>query len=170
MALIVEDGTGKSTAESYLSEADGDSYHTAHANSTDWSGATTGEKEIALRRASQYLDMVYGAQWKGSRANEDQALDWPRVWADDRDDVAILHTELPQRLKDACAEAAERMLTEEMMPVQADPGVLQSSSVKVGPISTSKTYQGGRTPGKGYPKVEALVRGLLKVTGMVSRG
>ena len=34
MALEVEDGTGKSTAESYISVADATTYHTARGNST----------------------------------------------------------------------------------------------------------------------------------------
>lgn len=170
MALVVEDGSGKADAESYLSEADADAYNTAHSASTDWSGASTVEKEVALRRATQYLDMEYGARWKGMRSNEDQALDWPRYDADDRDEVVLDSNEMPQRLLDATAECAERFITEDMLPDQTDPGVVTSTSVRVGPLSEAKTYSGGKEPGKGYPVVEALLRGLLAVQGMVVRG
>ena len=67
MSLIVEDATGLSTAESYLSVANADTYHASYTGSTAWSGASTGTKERALRRATQYLDSVYGGRWLGER-------------------------------------------------------------------------------------------------------
>ena len=70
MVLIVEDGTGKADAESYLSVADADTYHTKHGDSADWDGASTGDKEEALRMGTQYLDATYNTLWIGSRANE----------------------------------------------------------------------------------------------------
>ena len=66
MALIVEDGTGVSGAESYISVVDADDYHTNHGN-TSWGSADTTAKEIALRKASEYLDGKYGKRWLGIR-------------------------------------------------------------------------------------------------------
>ena len=56
MALVVEDGTGKTDADSYLSLVDADAYNLAHSASTDWNGAVEAVKEKALRLATQYLD------------------------------------------------------------------------------------------------------------------
>ena len=44
MALVVEDGTGLDTAESFISVADADTYHTEwNADPTAWTGATTAQ-------------------------------------------------------------------------------------------------------------------------------
>lgn len=79
MALIVEDGTGKSDAESYASVAQADQYHVGLGNS-DWSALDTTQKEQALRRASEYLQQVYAGRWAGYRTTDAQALDWPRSY------------------------------------------------------------------------------------------
>ena len=57
MSLIVEDGTGLDTAESYVSVVDAGTYCTAH-GLTAWTG-TDGVKESALRNATQYIDTMY---------------------------------------------------------------------------------------------------------------
>ena len=74
MALVVEDGTGLSTAESYISVADADTYHSDRGNAL-WTG-TDAVKEEALRQATEYLDATY--DWKGSISLTTQALNWPR--------------------------------------------------------------------------------------------
>lgn len=76
MALIVEDGTGKPDAESYCEVADADAYHAKMGN-TAWASVSAEDKEIALRRATQYLDAVYA--FPGYKLNYNQALNWPRV-------------------------------------------------------------------------------------------
>ena len=53
MTLVIEDGTGKSNAESYISVADADTYHSNRGN-TDWAALTTAEKERLLRIATDY--------------------------------------------------------------------------------------------------------------------
>jgi hypothetical protein len=169
MALTVEDGSGLANANSYLSVADADTYNTNHTNSTDWGNASTAEKEQALRRATQYIDMMYGARWKGIRVYETQALAWPRANVTDYDGYLIDHDEMPQKLKDACAEAAERLITEEMMPDQSDTGTVKSRSVRVGPISESLAYTDGDPSEKAYPKVDKLLRELLQTTGLIRR-
>ena len=76
-SLIVEDGTAKPDAESYISAADASTYHAARGN-TDWAALTTLAKERALRRATDYMLQVYSLQWAGVRHTTTQALDWPR--------------------------------------------------------------------------------------------
>ena len=170
MALIVEDGTGKSDAESYLSVADADTYHTKHGDSSDWSGASTAEKEEALRMATQYLDATYNALWIGTRANETQVLDWPRSDAEDTDGFVIASDTLPKAIEDATAEAAVRHITETdgLFPDVSTPGSIKSYKVKVGPVEEATEYVGGNPQVKAFRIIDSLLRGLI-TSGRVQR-
>ena len=66
MALIVEDGTGLETAESYASVAQADA-RLAALGMTNWATLTTTEKEQALRRATVAMVQFFGGRWKGAR-------------------------------------------------------------------------------------------------------
>lgn len=77
MAIIVEDGTGKVDAASYVSVAEADAYFSAHLYGTGWTGATTQQKEAALVMATRGIDA--GMEFKGSQIGLGQALEWPRV-------------------------------------------------------------------------------------------
>jgi len=162
MALIVEDGTGKSDAESYISVADADTYHAAQTGTTDWSGATTDNKEMALRRATRYLDSVYRLQWQGQRKLDTQVLDWPRYNVYDADDFDVDCDSLPAKLEQATAEMALLALSEDLLPDLSDPGTVKASKVKVGPIEESVTYAGGgNEPFKRYRKAELLLQEFM---------
>lgn len=170
MALIVEDGSGKTDADSYLSVTDADTYHTNHSSSTDWSGATTAVKEKALRLTTQYLDVRYDGLWKGVRSNENQALAWPRTYVEDSDGYYFESNEMPQRLKDATAELALRVVEgDTLLDDISKPGTIRSQSVSVGPISKSIEYAGGYNQVKKYQLIDGLVRPLIGV-GVLERG
>lgn len=77
MALVVEDGTGRADAESLISEADADAYHSARGNSA-WTGASA-IKEAALRKAADYMEQAYRLRWAGYRTTNVQRLSWPRA-------------------------------------------------------------------------------------------
>ena len=166
MALVVEDGTGLPNADSYLSIVDADAYHASHGAPVAW----TGDKETALRRATQYLDAVYGQRWKGTRLEDDQALDWAR---DDVevDSVILDAAPLPRALKEACAELALRHLTEAsgLLPDVDTERDVASESVDVGPISVSTSYAGAKPTYKRFSIVEALLRRLLLPAGRLVR-
>lgn len=167
MAIIVEDGSGLSTAESYLSVADCGTYHTNRGNAA-WTGADSA-KEIALRKATQYLDAVYGRSFQGTRVTVTQALAFPRYDVE-IDGFVLTSTTIPQKLKDATAELAVRALTEDLLADQDTPGSIESESVTVGPISTSTTYAGGRAQQAAYPYVEALIAELIGGGTLIRRG
>lgn len=76
MALIVEDGTGKDDAESYIDVTYADAYWVNH-NNTDWAGYLTEAKEAALRYATRWMDGRFS--YIGDLLQVDQALGWPRV-------------------------------------------------------------------------------------------
>ena len=77
LTLVKEDGTGLANANSYASAADGDAFHEGHVWASSWTGATTGTKESALVMATRFIDACY--QFGGHKANDDQALQWPRA-------------------------------------------------------------------------------------------
>jgi len=164
MALVVENGTGLANADSYLSVADADAYHTNHSNSVTWSGATTANKEKALRLATQHLDAKYETRWVGTRWSITQALNWPRSYVVLYDIYSISTTTIPQQLTDACAELALKQLSDtDLMPDLTNPGTISSESVSAGSVSTSTTYVGGgKSQLKRYRLVETLLRQLIK--------
>lgn len=109
MALVVETGTGSASSESYASVSDCASY--ASARGLTFPASPEEPAEQALRRATQWLDAVYRYSFPGARTNgRDQALQWPRINAYDREDEAIASDEVPREIIDACCEAAIREL------------------------------------------------------------
>jgi hypothetical protein len=79
MTLIVEDGTGLSNSESYVSVVDCISYCTRQGLTFDIS---LNDPEAALRRAAQFLDYTFRMRFPGTRAKRRaQALEWPRIGA-----------------------------------------------------------------------------------------
>lgn len=125
MALIVEDGTGLSTAESFVSVANADTYHDGRGN-TDWTDANTTQKEEALRRASSYLTDRY--RWQGLPYNgRTQALAWPRKGILDEEGYDVDETEIPEEVKRATYELA---LLELGTPGYLSPVVVVSDKVK----------------------------------------
>lgn len=72
MALIIEDGTGKSDAESYASAEDLALYAVKFGVTIPVEAPA---QEALLRRAALAMD---GMTWKGRKSNSEQALSWPR--------------------------------------------------------------------------------------------
>lgn len=83
-----EDGTGLSGANSYANVADGDSYHGGHLYATGWTAAVTATKESALIMATRLIDACY--RFNGFKANNTQALQWPRMRCLDPDRAEII--------------------------------------------------------------------------------
>jgi hypothetical protein len=120
MALIVEDGTGKADAESYISVADASTYHTARGNAAWAALASDTVREQCLRKATDYMTQTYRLRWGGYRVSGTQALDWPRnfVMREDFQSASINgyqmlggnyyypNDEVPTEVKNACAELA----------------------------------------------------------------
>ena len=108
MSLIVEDGSGMANAESYISVANADTYHSNLGN-TAWASLTTTVKEQLLRKATNYMVQVYRQSWAGYRKNDTQALDFPRIAVPLWDTGVYSYypdDEVPKEVKDACCEFA----------------------------------------------------------------
>lgn len=148
MALVIEDGTGKPDADSYVSVADCEAY--AAANNLTFAG-TESEQEGRLRRATRYLDTEY--QYKGQESTETQALAWPR-------DVAP--GVIPKQIKDACCELACKAGD---LWADVDPRAIVSQTV--GPISTTyaEPVNGGQ---KRFAAVDSMLRCWIDGRGLWS--
>jgi hypothetical protein len=109
MALIVEDGTGKPDANSYVSEAECTAYLAARGK------AIAGSKEVAIIKAMDFMRQNYRGRWQGIKKTDAQALDWPRYDVV-VDGYSVLSTIVPIEVKNACCELAFRADTEDLMP------------------------------------------------------
>lgn len=173
MALVVEDGTGLATAESYESVANADVFVAKwYGADTDWDGATTGEKETALRKATRFIDGEYGRRWFGTRTNETQALDWPLEGVVDLDGFAIDNNEIPQAVKDAVCEMAYRAIKgATFFEPDTEPFGLKSERVEVGPIVVANEYSGSKpaTVTPSYPLIDKILRKIIYASGTLRR-
>jgi hypothetical protein len=167
--FVVEDGTGLSTANSYLSEADADQYHENYGDPSAWSDLSQAEKENALRLGTQYLDAQYGKRWKGYATDAEQALDWPRFDALDHDGALFASDALPTALEDATAVAALKSVTDTLLPDVSNPGRIKRVKSKVGPLESEKEYMGGRSELKRYSLIDGLLKGLLASSNRIRR-
>lgn len=114
MTLIVEDGTGLETAESYASVAQADA-RLASLGMTNWATLTTTEKEQALRRSTVAMGQFCRGRWKGTRLYRVQALDWPRYGVE-VEGYAVLSTEVPADVRNACIDLALKAAAGDLNP------------------------------------------------------
>ena len=161
MALIVEDGSGLSTATSYVSLADAGTWHAARGN-TAWASASEAAREVALVRATAALDMH---EFVGLRESNTQALAWPRYNAVDRDGFEI--TGIPTGLKSAVCAAA---LVELSSSGALTPAMDRSSWTqreKVGPVEIE--YKAGAPARTNYTEISGYLAGLVRTGVKVVR-
>ena len=149
MTLVVETGDGLSNATSYISVADADSYFSDRNNSA-WAALTTAQKEAGLLYATTTLDTQY--KWDGYKKTSTQALDWPRISAEDGNGD-LVENQVPVKIKQACCELALLHQT----------GALNSTFDRGGSVKREKVgsveveYFDGAPAGKTYPFIDNLV-------------
>ena len=153
--FVVEDGTGKTDATSYVTEAEfrqywenrGVSYPVDPEPEGDEEQVTTESDKIKayLNIATQFVD---SSSWSGCEVSTTQALKWPRIGMVDSKGV-VLSTVIPQAVKDAVCYlgSVSNRLTEIHDNV---------SSQSFGPVST--TYNG---VGVRFPVSEKLLEPYL---------
>lgn len=130
MALIKEDGSIISNADSYITLTEANDYWINHGNPVLWSSATDSEKEAAIRYATQFIESSYS--FKGSLISTEQPLSFPRTAFYDREG-RILAGEgvIPKAIKDASAELALRHLDNNLF-FQAQQAIGSIKKEKVG--------------------------------------
>lgn len=191
MALTVEDGTGLVGADAYISVANADTYFLASANST-WAAATILAKEVAIVKATRYMEKRFGTKWKGLIASSEQALGWPRRYVYDERGTELVD-QVPVQIARACAEYAVQALINPLIPETVYPiadgapvpfGRINRKVEKVGPIYEETYYSTGGAHasrvGSGsslvdgdkvvqYPEADFLIGPFIKSTKGVSR-
>lgn len=157
MTITVEDGTGLTTADSFISVADADAYHTARGN-TAWTGTDT-VKGQALVRATSYLEIKYGLRWAGYRKTSTQALSWPRQFVPIPNLLIpeyLTDTTIPVEVKNACAILALKGLSEELITDEERAVISEAVSG-----ATSTTYSEFASQQKVYPEITLLLNRFL---------
>jgi len=157
MTIIVETGAIVSGANSYVSLADADSYHSLRLNA-GWTG-TDAVKEAALVRAAQYIDVRYS--FDGVPMNSEQPMAWPRyIWLD-TDNRYVPSDSIPQCVKDAQCEVALLAISGELLPAQDRGGRIASQSVSGVAVSYFADAPSGRT----FPLIDAILRRVTTSNG-----
>jgi hypothetical protein len=160
MALIVEDDTGLTTAESYASVVALQDYCTAR-GIEDVSNFTETELEAKLRLGFDFINMGCGMGWryKSVPLVNEQAGEFPRDELSDGRGRTF--SVVPKRVKDANCEAAIALFSTETTTLLEDldrGGKIKSESI--GPISV--TYADDAPVQKLFSKVTALVAPFVK--------
>lgn len=167
MAIVVEDGTGLSTAETYCTVAEATTYFSNIGN-TSWAAlASDAVREQSLRKAVAFMLGRYRSRWAGSRKTTTQALDWPRSLVPIKDAPNLYggsasyydDASVPQAVKDACASLALRASSASLIADQSR----TKKSVTVGPITT--VYDDVAGQATQYVEVDAMLAPYLKASG-----
>jgi len=171
--FVVEDGSGKSDATSYISVADADQVITDYGLA--WpAGYTDDQKKVALNNGTRYLDTKYNGAWKGYKNSETQALAWPRADVTDADGWYIDSNIIPAQVEQATVEVAVYFAENgAAFPDLDNPGALKMQKIKIDVIEIQKEFLGGNSGTEVAGKVDAILNGLLKSAGAnseVTRG
>lgn len=169
MALVVEDGTGLSTSESFCSVAEANTYHASYGN-TAWTGEDETEREIHLRIASQYMEAKFAKRWKGRRILSTQALSWPRYDVEDDDGYCVDSNIVPAAVKQACAVLALKSLSGTDLTPDLSSGSVKRTKVKVGDIEEETEYTSAKREETAFNLAEGLLRRYLEPVGRIYRG
>ncbi len=177
MALVIEDGTGLATANSFVDEAYVTAYLTDRGREAEngWDTITTAEKEAAMVKATDYIESRFEGRWVGTRLGATQALSWPRQDAYNSYGFLLASDELPVALQKATSEYAIRAVTADLRPdpvVNVSGGSVVMAKTKVGPIEETTQYSEGSYGAgvtKPYPAADKLVTSLLIPAGGVYR-
>ncbi|MGU3575644.1 DnaT-like ssDNA-binding protein [Brucellaceae bacterium C25G] len=139
---------------------------TAHCDAVGYDVAEYNDSDIeqALRRATAYLDGVYGRKFIGETATFEQSLEWPRKRAKFRGRF-FPDNELPAKLIAATCEAAFISASD---PVALTADFSEASQIvreKVGELETQYSDKATLTLDKALPKysvIENLLFGLIQ--------
>lgn len=131
MAIVIEDGTGKSDAQAYVDASYLDAWMAERGYMTD---KTEQQKEAAIVIAAK--DWIDGQHsFSGRKLNADQAMEFPRETGG-----------VPGAVKQANAQAAYLQLNNALLvdtTAISTAGFVESESKSVGPLSKSVTYKSG---------------------------
>lgn len=168
MALIIEDGTIVSGANSYASAITVTTYlQDRYGASNVFVASTTAVKEQYILQAMDLIEHRYIESWKGDRVSISQVLAWPRSGVH-VDGVLISSTSIPSRLIAAVAELAKRLA--DGIDIYPDlPTEGDTKREKVGPIEVE--YRDfSQNPLNPWLIVNDILRSLLQGSDQYNRG
>jgi hypothetical protein len=162
IAFVVEDGTGLTSATSYVSvdEADDIASLNIH-NSAAWDALDPADKENLLMYVSRVLDSR--TLWNGEQVSPTQGLAWPRTGVVDRYKNILSSTAIPYNLRMAVVEFAKHTMTEDRLSKWQPDSIV--SEIKVDSIAVKFANAGDVAMGQ-Y-KVPEIVTDLLTGLGNV---
>lgn len=171
MAFVIEDGTGLSTANAYVSVQFFKDYHKDRGNSHT---SVSSEIQAAIIKASDYMDARFtfiGRRLRRDRAKDAttpaQRMEFPREYMVLPDGTVMSSETVPMEIERACAEYAIRATVVELTgePVETSTtAVLKDASTKIGPLTITKIYQDASTTTmtfKKYPEVDKMIKDLI---------
>lgn len=156
MALVIEDGSGKTNSQSYVTVAEVQAYAALYGLSP------SGASEADIMKAMRYLEGAFYDRWVGLKKTEEQALSWPRAYAARRDGWTIRESEIPKEVKDAvCILALRSRDSENLLP-----DITRSDSVieeQIGPIRVK--YADNARVTTLYRDVEIVIKPIVSPLG-----
>lgn len=179
MALIKEDGTIVTDANSYADAADSIAYQTDRGRQS-WLDATTEVQEAALIRATDYIETRFGRRFVGVPLGDVQELAWPRQGAVyPRTGNAFPTDEVPEDVLNAAILYAGEiigpdgddleLMTELAITPDIDSSNVKKKTEKVDVLAESTEYFGGGSTLRTiqpYPEADRLLRPWLRGGGL----
>ena len=160
MALIIEDGSEVSSANSYASYTDFVAYGLLRGVTVT---ATQADGEALLLKA---MDALYGRPWKGERVTTTQALEWPRTGVY-RDSQLLDYDAIPRELFYGQMALALGAIDNTLMPVQPAQGTGPIIEERVEGAITVKYANSGKVLAvAAVADAEALLRVLERRSGL----
>lgn len=159
MALTVEDGSIVSGANSYISEAEYQSWADARfAADRSTAPANDTEAERLILRAMDYFETL---SFIGLKSDENQPLQWPRDFAA-IDGYSVESNEIPSEVKNSLYELSYAEEQSEGMSSNIE---RTTTSESIGPISVSYSSSSSRSV---LVQASASLRKILKMGGGLS--
>lgn len=153
MALVIEDGSGVTGANSYATVAEARAYAVAR-------GLTLSETDSVVEAALvNACDKLESYRYKGTKTDAAQELAWPRadVYVDDADEP-LADDAIPAKLKQAQSQLAYDSTQTELQPTGTGREVLRE---KVDVIEVQYAERGSGSVEPQFNKAEALLAPLL---------
>lgn len=122
VTLIVEDGSGVTGGNSYVTLVEANEYIEANAFAyTSWSALTDDERNALLVWATRYVEAR--VDWEGYKVYPANVLSWPREGVIDHEGNAVDNDVVPYRVKAATIEMARFLIDNDRSAPGAREGI-----------------------------------------------
>lgn len=153
MSYIVEDGTGKTDSNSYITVEFADSYHNDLGND-EWDTYSLPVQEKSCVKATAFIDLSFTLS--GYKNDRDQALEFPRTDVVDKNGYEIPNDEVPIEVQKATADLALLFLEKPDLAKDNFEKVVKME--KIGPIQ--KEYDVYQSVNQVFTQIRNHLRGI----------